>query len=186
MLRRCVMLLGLSVFSAFGSRVVGFPGAGSVCTLVMAFLAALGWGDDKVSVLAIRTRVCAAVIKCVSQVCVSSTQAPVAAMVGRAWDIFQPLLFGLIGAEITVSTLDPNTVGKTCSLHYKLVSCGGGTRLMTSVSSLGDGLSLYRPAGSSSGYLPPGSLWRVHPEGEDLHLCGLASQSYCPGNSVCV
>ncbi|XP_062305743.1 sodium/hydrogen exchanger 9B2-like isoform X1 [Osmerus eperlanus] len=83
-LRRCVMLLGLSLCAVFGSRVVGFPGAGSVCTLVMAFLAALGWGGDK---------------------------APVAAMVGRAWDIFQPLLFGLIGAEITVSTLDPNTVG---------------------------------------------------------------------------
>ncbi|XP_062305348.1 sodium/hydrogen exchanger 9B2-like [Osmerus eperlanus] len=83
-LRRCVMLLGLSLCAVFGSRVVGFPGAGGLCTLVMAFLAALGWGGDK---------------------------APVAAMVGRAWDIFQPLLFGLIGAEITVSTLDPNTVG---------------------------------------------------------------------------
>ncbi|XP_046873499.1 sodium/hydrogen exchanger 9B2-like [Hypomesus transpacificus] len=83
-LRRCVMLLGLSVFSVFGSHVAGFSGAGGLCTLVMAFLAALGWGEDK---------------------------APVAAMVGRAWDIFQPLLFGLIGAEITVSTLDPNTVG---------------------------------------------------------------------------
>ncbi|XP_062305742.1 sodium/hydrogen exchanger 9B2-like [Osmerus eperlanus] len=83
-LTRCVMLLGLSVFSVFGSHVAGFSGAGGLCTLVMAFLAALGWGGDK---------------------------APVAAMVGRAWDIFQPLLFGLIGAEITVSTLDPNTVG---------------------------------------------------------------------------
>ena len=58
MLRRCVMLLGLSVFSVFGCRVVGFPGAGSVCTMVMAFLAALGWGEDKVRVLAIRTRQC--------------------------------------------------------------------------------------------------------------------------------
>ncbi|XP_071190334.1 sodium/hydrogen exchanger 9B2-like isoform X1 [Salvelinus alpinus] len=83
-LRRSVMLLGLSVFAVFGSRVAGFPGAGGLCTLVMAFLAALGWGAEK---------------------------APVAAVVGRFWDIFQPLLFGLIGAEITASTLDPNTVG---------------------------------------------------------------------------
>lgn len=83
-LRRCVMLLGLAVFAVFGSHVAGFAGAGGLCTLVMAFLASLAWGGDK---------------------------APVAAMVGRVWDIFQPLLFGLIGAEITVSTLDPNTVG---------------------------------------------------------------------------
>lgn len=34
-------------------------------------------------------------------------------MVGRLWDLFQPLLFGLIGAEITISTLSPSTVGKT-------------------------------------------------------------------------
>ncbi|XP_056156761.1 sodium/hydrogen exchanger 9B2 [Lampris incognitus] len=82
--RRSVMLLGLSVFAVFFSHVVGFAGAGGLCTLVMAFLAALGWGSDK---------------------------APVAAMVGRSWDVFQPLLFGLIGAEITITTLNPNTVG---------------------------------------------------------------------------
>ncbi|XP_036814328.1 sodium/hydrogen exchanger 9B2 isoform X3 [Oncorhynchus mykiss] len=83
-LRRSVMLLGLSVFAVFGSHVAGFSGAGGLCTLVMAFIAALGWGE---------------------------TKGPVAAVVGRFWDIFQPLLFGLVGAQITVSTLDPNTVG---------------------------------------------------------------------------
>ncbi|XP_055793117.1 sodium/hydrogen exchanger 9B2-like [Salvelinus fontinalis] len=83
-LRRSAMLLGLSVFAVFGSHVAGFSGAGGLCTLVMAFIAALSWGAEK---------------------------APVAAVVGRFWDIFQPLLFGLVGAEITVSTLDPNTVG---------------------------------------------------------------------------
>lgn len=35
-----------------------------------------------------------------------------AAMVGRSWDVFQPLLFGLIGAEIVVANLNPVTVGK--------------------------------------------------------------------------
>lgn len=33
-------------------------------------------------------------------------------MVGRSWDVFQPLLFGLIGAEIVIETLEPVTVGK--------------------------------------------------------------------------
>ncbi|KAM4536639.1 sodium/hydrogen exchanger 9B2-like isoform 2-T2 [Odontesthes bonariensis] len=82
--RRTLMLLGLSIFSVFFSHVVGFAGAGGLCTLVLSFLAALGWKSDKV---------------------------PVAAMVGQAWDVFQPLLFGLIGAEITIATLSPSTVG---------------------------------------------------------------------------
>uniref|UniRef100_A0A3B3D6J6 Cation/H+ exchanger transmembrane domain-containing protein n=1 Tax=Oryzias melastigma TaxID=30732 RepID=A0A3B3D6J6_ORYME len=83
-LRRTLMLVGLSVFSVFFSHVVGFSGAGGLCTLVHSFCAALGWKGEK---------------------------APVAAMVGRLWDLFQPLLFGLIGAEITISTLSPSTVG---------------------------------------------------------------------------
>lgn len=33
-------------------------------------------------------------------------------MVGLSWDVFQPLLFGLIGAEITITKLNPSTVGK--------------------------------------------------------------------------
>nr|XP_046237395.1 sodium/hydrogen exchanger 9B2 isoform X2 [Scatophagus argus] len=83
-LRRTLMLLGLSIFSVFFTHVIGFAGAGGLCTLVLAFLAALGWKADKV---------------------------PVAAMVGRSWDVFQPLLFGLIGAEISIANLSPSTVG---------------------------------------------------------------------------
>uniref|UniRef100_A0A8C6SH58 Cation/H+ exchanger transmembrane domain-containing protein n=1 Tax=Neogobius melanostomus TaxID=47308 RepID=A0A8C6SH58_9GOBI len=79
-----LLLLGLSVFSVFLSHVVGFAGAGGLCVLVLSFCAALGWTRRK---------------------------APVAAAVGRAWDVFQPLLFGLIGAEITISALSPSTVG---------------------------------------------------------------------------
>jgi len=40
-------------------------------------------------------------------------EAPVAALVGRSWDVFQPLLFGLIGAEITIATLSVRTVGRS-------------------------------------------------------------------------
>ncbi|KAM6949222.1 sodium/hydrogen exchanger 9B2-like [Aplochiton taeniatus] len=81
--RRAGILLGLAVFSGFGSNVVGFKGAGVFCTLVLAFVAGLGWGKEK---------------------------APVVNLMGRAWDVFQPLLFSLIGADITVTTLSPNTV----------------------------------------------------------------------------
>lgn len=48
-LRRTLMLLGLSIFSVFFTHVVGFAGAGGLCTLVLAFLAALGWKTDKVT-----------------------------------------------------------------------------------------------------------------------------------------
>lgn len=40
---------------------------------------------------------------------------------GRAWDVFQPLLFGLIGAEIRLSKLDGHTVGEKHS--HTGVSC---------------------------------------------------------------
>ncbi|KAI1887531.1 hypothetical protein AGOR_G00191270 [Albula goreensis] len=83
-MKRSFLLLGLCVFAVFASNVAGFPGSGGLCTLVLAFLAGLGWGESKVAVEEV---------------------------VGGAWEIFQPLLFGLIGAEITVSTLDPVTVG---------------------------------------------------------------------------
>ncbi|KAJ8407491.1 hypothetical protein AAFF_G00273480 [Aldrovandia affinis] len=83
-IKRSFLLLGLCIFAVFGSNVAGFPGSGGLCTLVLAFLAGLGWGESKVAVEEV---------------------------VGGAWVIFEPLLFGLIGAEITVSTLDPVTVG---------------------------------------------------------------------------
>uniref|UniRef100_A0AAQ4Q4J9 Cation/H+ exchanger transmembrane domain-containing protein n=1 Tax=Gasterosteus aculeatus aculeatus TaxID=481459 RepID=A0AAQ4Q4J9_GASAC len=83
-IKRSFLVLGLSVFAVFGSGVAGFPGSGGLCTLVLAFLAGLGWGSEK---------------------------AHVEEVVGWAWDIFQPLLFGLIGAEIRVLELDGLTVG---------------------------------------------------------------------------
>lgn len=48
--RRTLMLLGLSIFSVFFTHVIGFAGAGGLCTLVLAFLAALGWKAEKVTV----------------------------------------------------------------------------------------------------------------------------------------
>ncbi|XP_061620545.1 sodium/hydrogen exchanger 9B2 isoform X1 [Phyllopteryx taeniolatus] len=81
---RSFFLLAFSIFAVFFTQVVGASGAGGLCTLVLAFLAALGWGTDK---------------------------AGVAAILGRCWDVFQPLLFGLIGAEIIVTKLSLSTVG---------------------------------------------------------------------------
>uniref|UniRef100_A0A4W5JPS6 Cation/H+ exchanger transmembrane domain-containing protein n=1 Tax=Hucho hucho TaxID=62062 RepID=A0A4W5JPS6_9TELE len=94
-MKRSFLLLGLSVFAVFGSNVAGFPGSGGLCTLVLAFLAGLGWRRSKV---------------------------PVEDIVGIAWEVFQPLLFGLIGAEIQISELNKNTVGENTNTrintHY--------------------------------------------------------------------
>ncbi|XP_078799818.1 sodium/hydrogen exchanger 9B2-like isoform X1 [Oryzias latipes] len=83
-MKRSFLVLGLSVFAVFGSDVAGFPGSGGLCTLLLAFLAGLGWGAEK---------------------------ARVEEVVGWAWDVFQPLLFGLIGAEIRLSELEGHAVG---------------------------------------------------------------------------
>ncbi|MEE6460562.1 hypothetical protein FKM82_001010 [Ascaphus truei] len=82
--KRSYLMLALSIFAVFGSLFFGFPGSGGLCTLVMAFLAGIGWSNDK---------------------------AVVEDIVAVGWDIFQPLLFGLIGAEIAVASLRPETVG---------------------------------------------------------------------------
>lgn len=83
-MKRSFFVLGLSVFAVFASNVAGFPGSGGLCTLVLAFIAGIGWEEAK---------------------------APVEEVVDRAWDIFQPLLFSLIGAEISFNKLDGQTVG---------------------------------------------------------------------------
>ncbi|ELK23238.1 Mitochondrial sodium/hydrogen exchanger NHA2 [Myotis davidii] len=82
--KRAFLVLGLSVLAVFSSTYLGFPGSGGLCTLVMAFLAGLGWASKK---------------------------AEVQKIIAVAWNIFQPLLFGLIGAEVSVSSLRPETVG---------------------------------------------------------------------------
>lgn len=52
-MRRTLMLLGLSIFSVFFTHVIGFAGAGGLCTLVLAFMAALSWKADKVRILGV-------------------------------------------------------------------------------------------------------------------------------------
>lgn len=81
---RASLVLGLSVLAVFSSTRLGFPGSGGLCTLVMAFLAGMGWSDEK---------------------------GEVEKIIAVAWDVFQPLLFGLIGAEVSVASLRPETVG---------------------------------------------------------------------------
>ncbi|XP_004686514.2 PREDICTED: mitochondrial sodium/hydrogen exchanger 9B2 isoform X1 [Condylura cristata] len=82
--KRAFLVLGFSVVAVFSSGFLGVPGSGGLCTLVTAFLAGVGWASGK---------------------------ADVEKIIAVIWDIFQPLLFGLIGAEVSVASLRPETVG---------------------------------------------------------------------------
>ncbi|XP_043427379.1 sodium/hydrogen exchanger 9B2 isoform X2 [Prionailurus bengalensis] len=81
--KRAFIVLGLSILAVFSSVYFGFPGSGGLCTLVMSFLAGLRWAGEKM----------------------------LKKIIAVAWHIFQPLLFGLIGAEVSIASLRPETVG---------------------------------------------------------------------------
>ncbi|KAF4019751.1 hypothetical protein G4228_011542 [Cervus hanglu yarkandensis] len=66
----------------------------------------------------------------------SSDQVRVQKIIGIAWDIFQPLLFGLVGAEVSVASLKSNAIGVSVgtvslallvriSFTFVLMSCAG-------------------------------------------------------------
>ncbi|KAM9330487.1 sodium/hydrogen exchanger 9B2 [Gastrophryne carolinensis] len=82
--KRSFLILALSIFAVFSSLYFGFPGSGGLCTLVLAFIAGVGWSGEK---------------------------GMVEDVIAVAWNIFQPLLFGLIGSEISIASLRPETVG---------------------------------------------------------------------------
>ncbi|XP_023446394.2 sodium/hydrogen exchanger 9B2 isoform X2 [Dasypus novemcinctus] len=47
---RTLLVLGFSVLAVFSSVYFGFPGSGGLCTLVMAFLAGMGWTNKKAAI----------------------------------------------------------------------------------------------------------------------------------------
>ncbi|XP_004612788.2 sodium/hydrogen exchanger 9B2 [Sorex araneus] len=98
--KRASLALGLSVLAIFSSVRFGFPGSGGLCTLVLAFLAGRGWADQK---------------------------AEVEKIIAVVWEVFQPLLFGLIGSEVSIASLRPETVG----LCVAILSSAALIRILT-------------------------------------------------------
>ncbi|XP_076998783.1 sodium/hydrogen exchanger 9B1-like isoform X2 [Tamandua tetradactyla] len=82
--KRSFLILGLCITAVLGSHRVGLHGAGGLCTLLLTFVAGLKWSKEKVRVQKI---------------------------IAGTWNIFQPLLFGLVGAEVPVSSLRANAIG---------------------------------------------------------------------------
>ncbi|XP_024597593.1 sodium/hydrogen exchanger 9B1 [Neophocaena asiaeorientalis asiaeorientalis] len=82
--KRASLILSLCVSGVLGSQRLGLHAAGGLCTLVLSFIAGTSWSKEKIRVQKI---------------------------IGTAWNIFQPLLFGLVGAEVSVTSLTSNAIG---------------------------------------------------------------------------
>jgi len=83
---RLVMLLAAALTASFGLKKADFSGASALSVLVCAGAVANLWGP--------------------------SASKPVAASLGEAWTQFaQPLLFGLVGAAVSLDSLEGETVG---------------------------------------------------------------------------
>nr|XP_044999464.1 sodium/hydrogen exchanger 9B1 [Jaculus jaculus] len=94
-LKRAFLVLSICVSVVLGSHHIGLHGSGGLCTLVMSFMAATKWAEEKDSIQNI---------------------------ISHAWSIFQPLLFGLVGSEVAVDSLESNSVG-TCIATLILALC---------------------------------------------------------------
>ena len=43
-------------------------------------------------------------------------------VMAQLWKIFQPLLFGLIGAEIDIKTIEAKTIGLSWKIKWKILN----------------------------------------------------------------
>lgn len=85
---RGMTLLGAGLMATFGSAAIELSGAGPLGVLTIAFVAAFRWRKEK-----------------------KDDQDPIKDIVAILWMLFQPMLFGLIGAEVQISKIDGDTVG---------------------------------------------------------------------------
>ncbi|XP_073748146.1 sodium/hydrogen exchanger 9B1 isoform X3 [Callorhinus ursinus] len=83
-LKRAFLILSMCVTAVLGSHHIGLHAAGGLCTLALTFVAGINWSTEKVKVQRI---------------------------IKTTWYIFQPLLFGLVGSEVSVASLKSNAIG---------------------------------------------------------------------------
>merc|ERR1712106_572446 len=130
---RFMVLLVCGILAVFGSTKIGFGGAGALGCLTMAFVAGVGWRMQGLT----------------------DTQNPVKGYFGTMWIFFQTLLFGLMGAQIDVTSLDSETLmwGAVCIL------IGSTVRFVAAFySSLAGGLNLKERIFVSIGRFPKATI----------------------------
>ncbi|XP_051041410.1 sodium/hydrogen exchanger 9B1 isoform X3 [Phodopus roborovskii] len=98
--RRAFLVLSMCISAVLGCQYFGLHGSGGLVTLVLSFMAAKKWAKDKVGVQKV---------------------------VANTWNIFQPLLFGLVGTEVSVESLESRTIGCLRSSGSRNSKKGHGT-----------------------------------------------------------
>lgn len=82
---RSVLVMSIGVWAIFASGRFNVPGAGALIAIITPFVACMKWNQrDK---------------------------AEISDNIGKLWIVFEPLMFGLIGAEVRLDKLDSSTVG---------------------------------------------------------------------------
>uniref|UniRef100_A0A8C6RHB0 Solute carrier family 9, subfamily B (NHA1, cation proton antiporter 1), member 1 n=2 Tax=Nannospalax galili TaxID=1026970 RepID=A0A8C6RHB0_NANGA len=94
-LRRAFLVLSVCISAVLGSQKIGLHGSGGLVTLVLSFMAAKKWPKEKIGIQKI---------------------------IANTWIVFQPLLFGLVGTELSVESLESNTIG-VCVATLGLALC---------------------------------------------------------------
>ena len=99
------LLVCTGVLCIFGSKVIKLAGAGALGALIVPMVAAGGWRRQG---LTESVENISKSLKC-------------------CWIVFQPLLFGLIGAAVDINTLEKDKIGKnvfvTKNVFVKMVKC---------------------------------------------------------------
>ncbi|XP_031563747.1 sodium/hydrogen exchanger 9B2-like [Actinia tenebrosa] len=126
---RFVLLSGFGLLSLFGCNAAQFSGAGALGVLTMAFIAAYKWGEEE--------------------------KTPINNAMSIVWEFFQPLLFGLIGAEISLDYLDGRFVGKCVGA---LVICITMRMLVTFLIMAGNKLTNKEKAFVAIAWLPKATV----------------------------
>ena len=129
---RLLLLVGGALLALFGLGRAGLPGSGPLAVLVLAFTAGLGWRAQG-----------------------WPDSNPVTTTLAAAWQVLQPLLFGLIGSEIRLEALQAGTVG----WGGLCLAAGLLVRLLVSQAAvLGSGLSVSERLFVALAWLPKATV----------------------------
>ncbi|KAJ8022525.1 Sodium/hydrogen exchanger 9B2 [Holothuria leucospilota] len=82
--KRTVLLFCGGVLAVFGSNAINFPGAGALGCITVAVVSAYKWKEAKIKIQR---------------------------AINLSWVLFEPILYGLIGAEVSIGYLNGSTVG---------------------------------------------------------------------------
>lgn len=81
---RSLLVISIGIFSIFATSRLNIPGCGAIMAITIPFVASKKWKDDKEEI---------------------------SENVGKCWLVFEPVMFGLIGAEVLLNKLDAATIG---------------------------------------------------------------------------